>query len=301
MSAHKISIEIAGRGQAHAVAAALQDIVYPTPDALTLFEATGPDQWRIEAYFETPPDANAMQVDVEGLLTCTLPEFRIEKVPELNWVAISQKALPPVFAGRFAVHGSHDRSRIPQGPNAIEIEAGEAFGTAHHATTYGCLLAIDRLTRRRTFHNVLDLGCGSGVLAIALARALPKARIIATDLDRRSVAVARENMRSNRTGGRITTVEARGLDHPALRNRPAFDLIVANILAEPLIAMAPQIARKLQAGGTLLLSGILLHQTPAVIAAYRSQGLALVTHARVTGWSALVFTKRTVAGTKRSA
>ena len=299
MSAHKIVIEISGRAHAHAVAVALQDLVTPAPNALTLFEkqgtCNGADQWQIEAYFEAAPDPIALHAQVESLLDCKLPPFELAPVPDLNWVAISQKALPPVLAGRFAVHGGHDRARIPQGPNAIEIEAGEAFGTAHHATTYGCLLAIDRLTRRRAFSNVLDLGCGSGVLAIALARALPKARILATDLDARSVAVARENMRVNGEAGRITALQAAGLAHSALRRSPAFDLVVANILAEPLIMLAPQIARKLEPGGALVLSGILSHQSAAVIAAYRTQGLAVVRHDRVTGWSALQFVKRGIA------
>ncbi len=153
-------------------------------------------------------------------------------------------------------------------------------------------MVLDRLTRRRAFANVLDLGTGSGVLAIAIARALPRASIIATDLDARSVEVAVENMRANRVGRRIRAIQAAGLDASALRRAPAFDLIVANILADPLIALAPAVSRKLATSGTLVLSGLLIHQAPAVIAAYRAQGMALMSHDRVTGWSTLVLAKR---------
>jgi ribosomal protein L11 methyltransferase len=301
MKTWKIPVDIAERSQAHALAEALQDLVIPAPDALTLFEVPGSTAWRIEAYFNAKPDPAALKQSLEDLLGCALPEFKPEAVPDLNWVAISQQALPPVHAGRFTVHGRHDRHLIPQGPNAIEIEAGEAFGTAHHATTYGCLLALDRLTRRRQFKNIFDLGCGSGVLAIALARTLPRANILASDLDPRSVAVARENARINRTHSRIRVVTACGLDQPIVRRLKHLDLIVANILAEPLITMAPEIARKIAPGGVLLLSGILIHQAPAVIASYVAQGFALTCHKRLTGWSALVFKKRGIAGVKRPA
>ena len=304
MSAHKISVAISGRDLAHRLAGAMQDLVIPAPEALTLFEApavpAAGDAWRIEAYFAEPPDPDAWRDELESLIGEPLPNFEAGPVPDLNWVAISQSALPPVFAGRFVVHGSHDRARTPQGPNAILIEAGEAFGTAHHATTYGCLLALDRLTRRKTFKRILDLGCGSGVLAIALARALPHARITASDLDRQSVEVARANMRANRVGGRIRAIRAAGLDAPELRRVPGFDLIVANILAGPLIALAPKIAGKLAAGKLLLLSGILIPQAPAVIAAYRTQGFAVRSHDRIAGWSTLVFVKRGVAPRRSS-
>ena len=138
-------------------------------------------------------------------------------MPQENWVRISQEALPPVAAGRFTIHGSHDRHRVPQGPNSILIDAGEAFGTAHHATTQGCLAAIDRAMRIRNYDRILDLGCGSGVLAIAAARLSPWATILASDLDRQSVVVAKENMRAHGVGSRITTVVAGGLNHPLLR------------------------------------------------------------------------------------
>ncbi len=284
------SLVIAERDHAHTVAAALQDLADPTPDALTLFEH-GPD-WRIEAYYGEQVDGAALAATVGDILGgLTIAAFTVAVVPELNWVALSQAALPPVYAGRFVVHGSHDTQRIPQGPNAILIDAGEAFGTAHHATTFGCLSAIDRLTRVRRYRNVLDLGCGSGVLAIAVARTLPRALILASDLDRPSIEVARENMRLNGVANRIHAFAAAGLDHPFIRHAGRFDLLIANILAGPLIMLATRIAGAVQPGGTVLLSGLLIPQAPQVIAAYRAAGFRLDRHDRVHGWSTLTLTR----------
>jgi ribosomal protein L11 methyltransferase len=291
MTSSKLTLVIADRDTARTLAGALQDLVEPPPDALTLFEAAE-DGWRIDAYFSELPDPSelrAMLAEVTGL---AVPPIEAEDVPALNWVAISQAALPPVIAGRFTIHGSHDRERVGRGPNAILIDAGEAFGTAHHATTFGCLTAIDRLTRRRPFRRVLDLGCGSGVLAIAAARVLPSAAIVATDMDPTSVDVARTNMTANTAPGRIVAHVATGLSHPELRRTAKFDLVVANILAGPLIKLARDIRGIVPARGKLVLSGILIPQAPAVIAAFAAQGFAIERHDRVTGWSTLTLTKR---------
>jgi ribosomal protein L11 methyltransferase len=296
MSAHKIIFDEPDRGKAHAIAAALQDLFDPGPSALTLFEhqpsQTNGLHWRIEAYYDDLPNAAGLTASLRDILGADVPAAQAADVPTLNWVALSQAALPPVLAGRFTVHGSHDAGRVQRGPFSILIDAGEAFGTAHHATTYGCLIALDRLTRAAQFEQVLDLGCGSGVLAIAVARANPQARIIATDLDAQSVKVAAENMRLNGVGHRIKTLCAKGLEAPELRRAPPFDLVIANILAGPLIELSGPIARALGAGGALVLSGLLTHQAPAVIAAYASKGLSLASHARINGWSTLVMQKR---------
>jgi ribosomal protein L11 methyltransferase len=288
MTARRITLSLTDRDRAHTIAGALQNLVDPPPDALTLFEAPGTG-WRIDAYYDEPPAPDDLRATLAGLLGIAPPaagDIALEDVPDLNWVALSQAALPPVSAGRYTIHGSHDRHRVPQGPGAILIEAGEAFGTAHHATTYGCLIAIDRQTRRQAFRDVLDLGCGSGVLAIAIARALPGARLVATDLDAPSIAVANANARVNRCAGRIAFHVAAGLAHPRLRAQ-RFDLIVANILADPLIRLARDLARHIKPGGALILSGLLVHQAPAVIAAYRATGFHLEHHARVHEWSTL--------------
>lgn len=289
MSQFVATVVIAEKDEAHTLAAALQDLLEPAPDALTLFEH-GP-AWRIDAYYGDAPDGAEIAhrlADVSGL---KVPPFEVNNVPDENWVAMSQAALPPVYAGRFVIHGSHDCGRVAHGPNSILIDAGEAFGTAHHATTAGCLAAIDRVTRRRIYENVLDLGCGSGVLAIAVSRLLPRALILASDLDRPSVVVATENVRLNGAASRIHVFAAASLDHPYIRHAGRFDLLIANILAGPLIMLAREIARAVKLGGTVLLSGMLVPQAPQVIAAYRAAGFRLDHHDRVYGWSTLQLTR----------
>jgi len=287
----KYAADFNDRAYAGEISNALQDLLETPPDAVTVFE-NGPDSWRVEAYFDADTGERDPARELIGLVSGSVPSFTLELVPDLNWVAISQAALPPVHAGRFTVHGSHDKGRIPRGPNTILIDAGEAFGTAHHATTLGCLLAIDRLARSRPFANVLDLGCGSGVLAIAAARSMPAARLIATDMDLQSVTVAAENIRINGTARQISVICANSIAHPDVRRRVPFDLLIANILAGPLIKLAPDLARSVTPGATLVLSGILIPQAPEVIASYLAQGFRLDRHDRIAGWSTLTFSRR---------
>jgi len=289
MSQHVATAIVADKDTAHTLAAALQDLIEPTPDALTLFEHG--TAWRIDAYYETAPDGTGLARQLAEITGIDPGPFEVNLVPDENWVAISQSALPPVQAGRFVIHGSHDRGRVARGPHAILIDAGEAFGTAHHATTSGCLAAIDRVSRRRVYANVLDLGCGSGVLAIAVARLMPRALILASDVDIPSVGVAAENARINGVASRIHVFPAAGLDHPFIRHAGRFDLLIANILAGPLIMLAKQIASAVMPGGTVLLSGLLIPQAPQVIAAYRASGFRLDRHDRVYGWSTLELTR----------
>lgn len=290
MTLRKYAADFADRSLAYATAHVIENLLDPPPEALTVFEA-GAAGWRVEAYFDVC-DGREIEAEIVEIVGNIPLAFQVEDVPDLNWVALSQAALPPVHAGRFIIHGSHDRTRVARGPNAILIDAGEAFGTAHHATTYGCLLAIDRLARGGRMRNVLDLGCGSGVLAIATARAMPHARIIATDIDPQSVRVAAANARLNGAADRIAYAVATGLSHPAVRSRTPFDLIIANILAGPLLMLAPHISRALQSRGTLVLSGLLTPQAPQIIAMYRTCGLVLARHDRVAGWSTLTLLRR---------
>jgi ribosomal protein L11 methyltransferase len=289
MASTKLSVRTVDLAVAQAISSALED-ADPALDAVTLFE-DGAGAWRIEAYAQSRTRAEAAVKAMRSEVGRPLANIAVEDLPDLNWVAISQAALPPVRAGRFVVHGSHDRGRIPYGPGAILVDAGEAFGTAHHATTLGCLLAIDRLARGRTFARVLDLGCGSGVLAIAAARALPTAQVIATDSDPLAVAVARANADAN-GARRIATACALGLAHPWLRHAAPFDLIIANILAGPLRTLSGSVAKATRRGGRAVLSGILNPEAAAVVAAYTAHGFLLEQHRRLGDWSTLTLRKR---------
>lgn len=293
MTTYKLLCDGLDRDHAQALASALEELVAEPPHALSLFEQPGEaGLWRVEAYFGALPDRTALAAELEQLTGLTVPQLDVNAVEEENWVALSQAALPPVRAGRFTVYGSHDRERVVRGPNTILIDAGEAFGTAHHPTTYGCLEAISALTRRGAFSCVLDLGCGSGVLAIAVARTLPHARIWASDLDVRSVEVARENMQLNGTAGQITAVSGDGVNNHLLRGAAPFDLLIANILAGPLINMARDLSKAVCPGGTLLLSGLLNAQAREVIAAYLPAGFVMDRHRRINGWSTLTLFRR---------
>lgn len=196
----------------------------------------------------------------------------IETLPDIDWVAKSLEGLKPVRAGRFLVHGGHDRAARKANDIAIEIEAGQAFGTGHHGTTAGCLEMIERLAQSRRPANALDLGTGSGVLAIALAK---RARIpvLATDIDPVATRVARGNAKLNGVAGLVRLETATGFTNRAFLEEGPFDLVVANILAKPLMRMAPAIERNLARGGDVVVSGILVYQRNMVLAAFRNAGL----------------------------
>lgn len=210
-----------------------------------------------------------------------------EALPEIDWVAKSLEGLKPVRAGRFIVHGSHDRGKVRPGDLAIEIDAGQAFGTGHHGTTAGCLEMIEYVLRRRRIASTLDLGTGSGVLAIAV-RKLQPVRVLATDIDPVATRVARDNLAKNCTSGGIRVETATGFHAPAFADAGPFDLVVANILARPLMAMAPDIRRHLAPGGQVILSGILAGQRWKVLSAYNAQHLRHVRTLWRGGWVTLL-------------
>lgn len=288
MPSYKITIAIDDQDAARTLSGALSDLILPAPDALTQFESGS--GWVIEGYYQDRPDLSSLSKQLGAAIPFPVPPIVETEVPDENWVAISQAALPPVTAGRFIVHGSHDLGSVPRGPYTILIDAGEAFGTAHHATTQGCLIALDRLAREQCFARVLDLGCGSGVLAIAAARVLPHARIEASDNDPQAIDVARRNARLNGVARRVRLRVADGLPRRSTR-KASYDLILANILADPLIELAPDLAWAIASGGTVVLSGLLIRQAAQVIAAYRSHGFSLATHQRQAGWSTLTLVK----------
>ena len=195
-----------------------------------------------------------------------------EDLPDIDWVTHSLGVLAPVQAGRFIVHGAHDRAAVKAGQIPIQIEAGLAFGTGHHGTTAGCLEMITQVVRNHHPRNALDLGTGSGVLAIAVAH-LAKIPVLATDIDPVATKVARENVRLNKAAVYVRCETAIGFHRAEIRNAAPFDLVVANILAKPLMQLAPQMSRHLSRGGDIILSGILAEQREKVLAAYRAQGL----------------------------
>ena len=288
---HRARITVPDRDAARSIAGLLEESVEQPPLAVSLFEIPG-GGWTVDAYYESEPDRAAIAAVADSASPGSSNALTLEAVPDENWVAVSQAGLPPVEAGRFLIHGSHDRAVGRQRRNAIEIDAGEAFGTAHHATTLGCLLAIDRLTRQRCFDRVLDLGCGSGVLAIATARVLTNATVTASDFDPEAVRVASENVRKNALAGRIRVVTSLGLAHPLLRRRAPYDLLIANILAEPLIDLAQRLARAVRPQGIVVLSGILQSQAAAVLAAYAAAGFARLQTDRLNGWVILTLVRR---------
>ena len=241
--------------------------------------------FEVSVYTFEPDEIESRIRDVLGSDAFGL-ELQREQVPDIDWVAHSLEGLKPVRAGRFFVHGSHDRDKRRINDLGIEIDAGQAFGTGHHGTTSGCLDMVSEVIRREHPRNALDLGTGSAVLAIGIAKLAP-IRILATDIDPVAVAVAQENVVKNGVVARVQTETATGFHHPAMRAAAPFDLIVANILARPLMQLAPEMRNHLASGGSLILSGILETQRDKVLAAYRVQGLFHVKTLRREGWVTL--------------
>ena len=227
---------------------------------------------------------NRMHAVLDGL--ALKADIERETLPDVDWVALSLEGLKPVRAGRFFVHGAHDRQKRRSGDLAIEIEAGLAFGTGHHGTTAGCLEMLEEVARRERPKNALDLGTGSAVLAIALAK-FSHIPVLATDIDPVATRVAADNVRLNGVSSLVETATAPGFHHPVFSRRGPFDLIVANILARPLMRLAPQMARHLTPGGSIVLSGVLERQRNAVVAAYAGQKFRHIRTLEREGWVTL--------------
>ena len=293
------------RAEAEAMQADISPLaMLDSPPVLMTSEAdpSRPEEWRLDAYFEAEPGADVLDQLKALVPSAAGARALAERVEEQDWVTLSQRGLEPIRAGRFFVHTPQHRGQVPPGAIALEIDAGRAFGTGHHETTTGCLEALDRLkSGGASFANILDLGTGTGLLAFAALRLWPVARVAASDIDPISVEVTRENaavnaVRRGRSRGQVETIAAAGLDDARLKSRAPYDLIIANILAGPLIDLAPSVARALKAGGRLILAGLLDSQAPAVAAAYRRQGLmASFTIARG-DWPTLVMRKRRAFG-----
>jgi len=250
------------------------------PQAVIVNEEPFSDTCLVEALYAQMPDG-------EYLSRVCGHDVHVMLLPDTDWIKLSQEGLPPVRAGRFFVYGAHDAGAVPRGVVAIRIEAGLAFGTGHHETTALCLEVLSDLFKTRRFASVLDLGCGTGVLAIAAAK-LWRRRVLATDIDDVAVLITRENARANGEGPLVSATVADGMTSPAIAQAAPFDLIVANILAAPLTRLAPGIAAALAPGGTLVLSGLLRWQENLVLSFYRPHGLILRDVRRDGPWSALV-------------
>jgi ribosomal protein L11 methyltransferase len=250
----------------------------------------GAGRWRVAMHFRAAPDEKIIRaLTAAAAGKAAAKALRFERVAAKDWVRESLAGLAPVTVGRFIVHGAHDRARIPRNRIGIEIEAALAFGTGHHGTTRGCLLALDWLCKSLPRRRILDLGTGSGVLAIAAARAL-RQPVLATDIDGSAVRAARANAALNRAGSFVEVVMAAGVTGAKLRERAPYDLVLANILLRPLQRLATPLTRLTAPGARVVLSGLLASQANAAIAAYR--GLALERRIDLDGWTTLVLVRR---------
>ncbi len=277
-----------GREAAEAIVDQAEDMT-PEPVGTGVFEIEdGSDRWEVGLYFTEEPDEITLTLLA---LAHGAEPFVLSEVPDVDWVAHVKRELTPVEAGRFFVYGSHDADRVPEEAEALLIEAAMAFGTGHHNTTKGCLLALDRLVNDgANFTRIADIGAGTAVLAMAAARVFPVI-VAAGDIDPVAVDTAKANVIANGLDGRVECVEAVGFDHPLLEGAAPYDLVFANILKQPLIDLAPDMARYIAPGGKAILSGILTRQAAEVIAAYQSHHFTLDRQDDLAEWSVLVVTR----------
>ncbi|WP_051328923.1 50S ribosomal protein L11 methyltransferase [Geminicoccus roseus] len=248
------------------------------------------ERWRMEIVEADRPELKAQRarlLELVGDLVPAIPDLAIEEVTEEDWTEAMRREFPPVDAGRFFVHGQAHADQVPPGRIAIAIEAGLAFGSGEHATTKGCLLAFDQLLPRRSWRRILDMGCGSGILAIAAAKATD-AQVLAVDVDPVAVEVAAENVRDNGVADRVRCLAGDGFATPGVFHPRGYDLIFANILANPLVAMAPQLAKALAPGGVAILSGLIDEQVPRVEGAFRRAGLQGRRRLMLDRWAVLI-------------
>ncbi len=275
---------LAGRDAAERLGEAMERLS-PAPIGVGVFEVEDDSGlWEVGGYFEAPPDEAAL-----ALLTAAFDArpFAVSQLPDVDWVAHVRRELQPVTAGRFFLYGSHDAARVPPDAVSLLIDAAMAFGTGHHGTTAGCLTAFDKLISSGfAARNIADIGCGTAVLAMAAAKVWAQ-DVIASDIDPVAVEVALANIAANGLDGRVRCVQAAGFDHPELARTRPFDLVFANILKAPLLALAPDMSAAVETGGRAILSGLLNEQADEVIAAYGQQGFACDDRLIMGEWSTL--------------
>jgi ribosomal protein L11 methyltransferase len=287
---HRANLAVGDESTARRIVDVLTEIFFEGEAAMAAFER--PDgRWDVTVHFADAPDQALVRELVKNAAGAGIAAgITFDTVEAKDWVRASLEDLVPVPAGRFVVHGQHDRARVAPNKLGIEIEAALAFGTGHHGTTRGCLLLLDHVLKAWRPRRVLDLGTGTGVLAIAAARALHE-KVLASDIDPPSVQVARDNARLNVSGPLVQAIRATGFAAPQFARHAPFDLVLANILANPLRQLAGPMTRHLAPSAMVILSGLLTHQAPAVIAAYRARGLVPLRHLRIEGWSSLLLRK----------
>jgi ribosomal protein L11 methyltransferase len=288
-STHRASFAIGDEQSAKRVVDLLTESFFDGQAVIAAFEDPG-GRWHVTMHFAEAPDQESIRELVSLAAGEIAGDIAFDIVEARDWVKATLDQLVPVRAGRFIVHGRHDRAKVPLNKIAVEIEAALAFGTGHHGTTRGCLLLLDHVLKAYRPRRVLDLGTGTGVLAISAAKAL-HIKLLASDIDPLSVKVARENARLNGTGDLVNIIRASGFSAPQFERDRPFDLVLANILANPLRQMATPMARHLASSALLILSGLLPHQAQGVIAAYRARGLVLERHIQIEGWSSLLMRK----------
>ena len=285
---------LSGKARAEALGADLEAIE-PEPMGVGVFDLEdGSGTFEVGAYFTEPPDAVALALlaAVHGAA-----EFAVSEVPETDWVAHVRRELSPVEAGRFFVYGSHDAGKVPDGRVALLIEAAMAFGTGHHGTTLGCLLAMEKMAKEaKSPARIADIGCGTAVLAMAAARVWQEADVIASDIDQVAVDVAEVNLRANGLEGRVETLVAEGFSHPRLAG--PFDLVLANILKGPLIDLAVPMAKAVRPGGTVILSGLLSEQADDVAGNYVATGFNLIDRTDIVDWTTLILRRNDLISNK---
>lgn len=300
MSSWKVTLPCT-RDEAEAIDFEGAELLALDPSPVLLTSETIPDDvasWQLEAYFDGKPNSGAVAA-VQALAPSSIGvRATVEKIRDADWVTMSQAGIEPVHAGRFYVHTSTNKGDVPDGATALRIEAGRAFGTGTHETTSGCLMTLDAMRARgEIVRNLVDIGTGTGLLAFAAMHLWPRAYAAASDIDPVAVEVTRENAAVNgvtlgHQPGELALAAAPGMEHPLLIGRAPYDLIIANVLAGPLIDLAPTLSAALAEGGTLIVAGLLHTQAERVADAYRRQGLRLAGRTPMGDWPTLRLRKR---------